>query len=101
MSRINAVAAYEALIYYLELPIKLLNLKRSTLLIAKEIAKESGTTYDAIHAAIMMENHINTIITEDLKDWLKIKNAWNHVAEKMRLEHLGELLIISPTHGAF
>ena len=99
LSRINATAAYEATVYYLDLPIKLLNLGRSTLLIAKEIAKESEITYDAIHAAIMMENRINVIITEDLKDWLEIKNVWNKVAKKLRLKDIGDLLVVSPTQG--
>ena len=101
LSRINATAAYEATIYYLDLPIKLLNLSRSALLIAKEIAKESKITYDAIHAAIMMENHINVIITEDLKDWLKIKNVWSKVAKKLQLKDIGDLLVVSPTQGTF
>jgi len=100
LSKINPIAAYEAVTYYLDLPIKILKTDRSVFQIAREISKESQTSYDAIHAALMMKNNINTIITEDLNDWLRIKKIWTKVSKKIGLE-TKELVIISPKRGCF
>ena len=99
LARINVTAAYEAVIYYLDLPIELLGSSRSTFLLAREIAGASGVTYDAVHAAVMLENGINTIVTEDVDDWLRIKHVWNRVAKRLNLEHVDDLRVISPTRG--
>jgi predicted nucleic acid-binding protein len=41
---------------------------------AAKIMIESGVSYDAIHAACMLRKGLDTIITEDVSDWRKIKN---------------------------
>ena len=86
LSRINPIAAYEAAYSYLNLPIKLLDMDRETLKLARDIAEESNTTYDAIHAAIMMKNGISTIVTEDIDDWSRIQKSWAYVAKKNNIE---------------
>ncbi|MHA1665504.1 MAG: type II toxin-antitoxin system VapC family toxin [Candidatus Njordarchaeales archaeon] len=96
LAKINVNAAYEASLSYLNLPIKFLDMDRDVLLFAKEIAQITGVTYDSIHAAIMMKNNVNMVITEDLDDWLKIRDAWRVLSKKRGLE---ELVIISPTRG--
>jgi len=71
LARINVNAAYEAVNQYLNLSIKLLDPNRETFIYAKEIAIHSKTTYDSIHAALIAQNKIHTIITEDLKTCAK------------------------------
>ena len=41
---------------------------------AASILLESHVRYDSIHAACMRKKGLDTIITEDVKDWKKIKN---------------------------
>ena len=65
MSRINVEAAYEAVIAYLNLPLTMLELNRETLNYAKEIAKLSGVSYDSLHAALVAQNHIDVVVSED------------------------------------
>lgn len=38
------------------------------------IMLESGVSHDCVHAACMRRKGLDTIITEDVKDWRKIKN---------------------------
>ena len=96
LAKINVNAAYDAVNQYLNLPIKLLNPNRETFVYAKEIAMHSKTTYDSLHAALMVQNNICTIITEDLEDWRKMLSAWHKLKEKYKLN---DLAIISPTKG--
>jgi len=86
LSRINPLAAYEAAHYYLNLPLRIIDLDRKSLELARDIARGSGTTYDAVHAAMMMSNNITVIVTEDIQDWLKIQNTWSKVTRKHKLE---------------
>ena len=96
LSKINPVAAYEASYYYLNLPLKSLDMDRGALELARDIAIKSGVTYDAIHAAMMMRNNITTIITEDLRDWLRIQNIWAEAAKKHKLD-VGMLEVLAPS----
>jgi len=43
----------------------MLELNRETLNYAKEIAKLSGVTYDSLHAALVAQNHIDVVVSED------------------------------------
>jgi predicted nucleic acid-binding protein len=36
---------------------------------------DSGVSYDSVHAACMRRKGLDTIITEDVTDWKKIKNT--------------------------
>ena len=85
LSKISPAAAYEASHCYLNLPLKNLDIDREALKLARDIAARSGTTYDAIHAAMMMRNNITTIVTEDLRNWLKIQKVWAEVTKKHKL----------------
>ena len=96
LSKINPKAAYEAAISYLNLPIVRLEINRDVIKVAWKIAEKSGVTYDSIHAATMMINGINLIITEDLADWLKIKKCWKNVAEELDIK-INDLIIYAPS----
>ena len=41
---------------------------------AVSIMLESGVSYDSVHAACMKGRGLDTIITEDVKHWSRIKN---------------------------
>ena len=100
LSKINPKAAYEASTYYLNLPIKLLEFNRDVLELSYEISRISRVTYDSLHAALMFYNDIGIIITEDLDDWIKIKEAWKKLIRR-RIRKNKELIILSPTKGVF
>ena len=57
---------------YLDLPIHVLELGREKLDYAKEIAALSGTTYDAMHAALVAQNGVEIVVTEDVGNWSRI-----------------------------
>jgi predicted nucleic acid-binding protein len=42
---------------------------------AAGIMLESGVSYDSVHAACMHAKGLDTIITEDITDWKKIKSV--------------------------
>ncbi len=100
LSKINPKAAYEAAISYLNLPITRLEINRDVIKVAYKIAEKSGVTYDSIHAATMMINGINLIITEDLTDWIKIKKCWKNVAEELDIK-ISDLIIYAPSKQKF
>ena len=60
---------------YLAPPINMIQIDEHTLQDAASILVESGVSYDSIHAACMMRKGLDTIITEDVSDWRKIKNV--------------------------
>lgn len=67
-----------------------------TFKLTKEIALISRTTYDSIHASFMIQNGINTIITEDARDWSKIADAWKKLRNKHNI-NVDDLIIIKPS----
>ena len=97
LSRISVEAAYEAVNAYLDLPIHVLELGRETLGYAKEIAALSGTTYDAMHAALVAQNGVEIVVTEDVGNWSRIARIWPRIKERFRAR---ELMVVSPTRGA-
>ncbi len=96
LSGISVEAAYEAVNSYLSLPLRILELNRRTFDYAKEIALLSRTTYDALHAALVAQNNIEIVVTEDIEDWSKILRAWPKIKEKFKTR---DLTVISPTQG--
>lgn len=96
LTRINVEAAYEAAISYLNLPLTMLELNRETLDYAKEIAKLSGVTYDSLHAALVAQNHIDVVVSEDVEDWSRIVKVWSEIKNKFKVK---DLIVISPTKG--
>jgi len=96
LSEISVEAAYEAVISYLDLPLTILEINRETFDYAKEIASLSRTTYDSLHAALVLQNGIDVVITENVKDWSKILSIWHKIKEKYGVKGL---LVVSPTKG--
>lgn len=96
LSKLSYEAAYEAASEYLNLPITLLTPNRETLAYAREIAKLSNTTYDSMHAALVAQNKLDIVITEDLSDWRRILRAWPKLREKLEAKPIA---ILSPTRG--
>ena len=96
LSRISVEAAYEAVNSYLSLPLTILELNRETFSYAREIAAASGVTYDSVHAALVAQNGIDVVVTEDLKDWSRIAGIWRRVMEKFGAKNL---TVLSPSRG--
>jgi len=96
LSKVNAKAAYEAVNSYLNLPITVLEINRDTFSYAREIAELSGVTYDSIHAALVAQNGIEVVVTEDVSDRSKIMKAWPKVKKKL---NVNDIIIVSPTKG--
>ncbi len=94
LSRISVEAAYEAVNSYLDLPIQILELNRETLNYAREIAMLPKTTYDAMHAALVAQNSIEIVVTEDIEDWSRILRIWPKIREKLKTVNP---TVISPT----
>jgi predicted nucleic acid-binding protein len=96
LSRVSAEAAYEAVNAYLDLPLTILRLNRETFNYAKEIAKLSNVTYDSLHAALVAQNGIDVVVSEDIKDWSRILRIWPKIKERFETENL---VVVSPTRG--
>jgi predicted nucleic acid-binding protein len=96
ISKYSVDAAYEPSLAYLSLPIKLIEPSLEALELAREIARTARVTYDSLHAALAISSGADTIVTEDLKDWKKIKNKWRQISARYSLK---ELHVYSPTHG--
>ncbi len=74
LSKIDAAKAAIALEAFFSLPINMIPIDEETLRNAASITLQSGVRYDSIHAACMRKEGLDTIITEDTKDWKKIKH---------------------------
>jgi len=96
LSKIDVEAAYEAVNSCLNLPLTMLEANRDTFTYAREIAMLSRVTYDSLHAALVAQNGIDLVVTEDLKDWCKILAAWPKIKRKLRVK---DLAVLSPTKG--
>ena len=66
----KAAIAVEA---FFSLPINMIQIDEQILRYAAGIMVESGVSYDCVQAACMQREGLDTIITEDVKDWRKIK----------------------------
>jgi predicted nucleic acid-binding protein len=74
LARIDAEKAQVALAAFFSLPINMIRIDERTLEDAAKIIVESRVSYDSVHAACMLRKGLDTIITEDVSDWRKIKN---------------------------
>lgn len=74
LSALNPTVAIGAVNAFMSLNIKVVPVSNEILLEAIKIISETGLEgYDAIHAATMKTERINTIITENYKDFKKVK----------------------------
>lgn len=96
LSRLSVEAAYEAANSYLSLPLTMLELNRETLDYAREIAMLSNVTYDSLHAALVAQNNIDVVVSEDISDWGRILRTWPKIKKRFRTK---DLIVISPTKG--
>jgi len=96
LSEINVEAAREATASYLDMPLTMLKVDRETFKYAVEIARLSNVTYNSIHAGLVAQYGIDTVVTEDVKDWNRILKVWPRVRGKFKVK---DLTVISPTKG--
>ncbi|ACP36334.1 hypothetical protein LS215_2357 [Sulfolobus islandicus L.S.2.15] len=96
LDKINVNVAYEAVNSYLDLPIIILKLNRDTFGYAKEISELAEVNYDSLHAALVAQNEVEVVVTEDVNDWSKILKVWPKIKDKFSAK---ELTVISPTKG--
>ena len=64
-----------AVVAFFSLPISMIQIDERVLQDAAAIMLDSGASYDSVHAACMRREGLDTIITEDTRDWRKIKNV--------------------------
>jgi len=74
LARINPEKAAVAVAAFFSLPINMIQNDEPIAEDAASIMLESGAGYASIHAAYMRQKGLNQIITEDAKDWKRIKN---------------------------
>jgi len=100
LSKINPVLAWKATKNYLAMKFKILDINELVLNIAGLVNTIVNVKYDAIHLALMLINDIDTVITNDLDDWLKISKNFNKITKKLREENydikMRRINIISP-----
>ena len=73
LDRIDQAKAAIALDAFFSLPVRMIQIDERLLQDTANIMLASGVSYDSIHAACMNRQGLNTIITEDITDWRRIK----------------------------
>jgi len=73
LSKIDREKAAIAVEVFFSLPINMIQIDDRILLDAASITFQTGVSYDSVHAACMRRKNLETIITEDVTDWKKIK----------------------------
>lgn len=74
LAEIDVEKAAIATAAFSSLPINMIPIDEWIMRDAVSIMLESGVTYDSIHAACMKREGLDTVITEDVKHWSKIRN---------------------------
>lgn len=74
LARIDVEKAAIALTAFFSLPINMIQVDEWVLQDAAKIMLDSSISYDSIHAACMHAKGLDTIITEDITEWKKIKS---------------------------
>jgi len=72
LARIDSDKAALAVDAFFSLPISMIPIDEKILILAAKLTSESGVSYDCVHAACMRSKGVDTVITEDAKDWRKI-----------------------------
>jgi hypothetical protein len=76
LSRVDSRIAREALKAYLSMPVRNLEITPEVLQLATLINTVTNIKYDSIHAAVMILNGISSIITNDIDDWIQLKDKY-------------------------
>lgn len=74
LAGIEVKRAAVAVAAFFSLPMEMIQIDEHIVRDAVSIMLESGVSYDSVHAACMKRRGVDTIITEDVKDWSRIKN---------------------------
>lgn len=74
LARIDPQRAAVALEAFFSLPINMISIDEGIMQDASELTLESGVSYDCVHAACMRCKGLDTVLTEDVTDWKKIKH---------------------------
>lgn len=96
LSELNPQLAADAVGAYYSMPLVRLTSDVETYRVAATTSSLSGVSYDAVHAALMIQAGVNAIATEDLEDWTKIEGAWEEAARKHGYTIM-ELTILRPS----
>lgn len=73
LARIDPKKATVTVEAFFSLPINMIPIDERILQNAAKLTRESGVSYDCVHAACMRSKDLDTIITEDATDWKKIR----------------------------
>jgi len=74
IARMNPGKAALAIEAFFSLPMNMIIIDEQILQNAAKLTLKSGVSYDCVHAACMQSKGLDSIITEDVTDWKKIKN---------------------------
>jgi predicted nucleic acid-binding protein len=74
IARMNPGKAALAIEAFFSLPMNMILIDEQILQNAAKLTFKSGVSYDSVHAACMQSKGLDSIITEDVTDWKKIKN---------------------------
>ena|SRR5665647_1515278 len=86
LARIDPEKTGVAVNAFFSLPISMIQIDEEILHDSARIMLDSGASYDSIHAACMRRKSLDTIITEDVTDWKKIKNT--HIIRPLEYEKI-------------
>lgn len=75
LAEVDVKRAAVAVVAFLSLPMEMIQVDEHVVRDAVGIMLESGVSYDSVHAACMKRRGLDTIITEDVKHWSRIKNV--------------------------
>ena len=73
LARVDREIAAGAILAFFSFPIEMIPLTERAIREASKIMLETGVTYDAVHAAAMKSEGLETIITEDVDHWRRIE----------------------------
>jgi len=100
LSKIDPEIAWKATNYYLALPFEIHKIEETTISLAGIINTVSNMGYDAVHLAVIILNGIETVITNDLKDWVQASKNFQNIKNKIEKQGFevkqSELRVLSP-----
>lgn len=100
LSKIDPFIAWNAVKYYLAMNIRIHNVNDLILNMAGLINTVVNVSYDAVHLALMIFSNIDTVITNDLDDWVKISKNFSKIKKRLVNENyevsIREIKIIPP-----